>query len=80
MSDLLTMKQSIAILGVTHLEFYKLRDSGQIPDGITKGQGEQKYYSKKSIMGYKAKIENKSPLIKNNFDLVLLTLQRVSHY
>jgi len=78
MSDLLTMKQAIQILGVTHLEFYRLRDTGQISDGVSKGQGKKTYYSKKSILKCEAKIKNKVPSNKNNFDLVLSTLQRTT--
>lgn len=80
MSDLLTMKQAIRILGVTHLEFYKLRDTGQISDGVSKGQGKKMYYSKKSILKCESKIKNKTPLNRTNFDLVLSTLQRTTQY
>lgn len=78
MSDLLTMKQAIQILGITHLEFYRLRDTGQISDGISMGQGKKMYYSKKSIMKCKVNIKNTANI--SNFNLVLLTLQRISHY
>jgi len=78
MSDLLTMKQAIKILGVTHLRFYKLRDTGQIPDGVSKTKGAKMYWSKKAILKCKETIKKEPSSNRTNFDLVLSTLQRVS--
>jgi len=80
MSDLLTMKQAIQILGVTHLRFYKLRDTGQIPDGVSKGRGARMYWNKAAILECKGKIKKKAPSNKTNFDFVLSTLQRTTHH
>lgn len=80
MSDLLTMKQAIRILGVTHIRFYKLRDTGQIPDGVSKGRGARMYWNKTAILECQGKIKKQAPSNKSNFDLVLSTLQRASNY